>query len=89
MTPAFTEILTPEAQAFVAALAQTFTDRRDELLAARVARQAEIDGGAMPDFLPHTQHIRNGDWRVEPVPADLQDRRVEITGPTEIGRAHV
>lgn len=83
MTPAFTEILTPEAQAFVAALAQTFTDRRDELLAARVARQAEIDGGAMPDFLPHTQHIRNGDWRVEPVPADLQDRRVEITGPTD------
>lgn len=83
LTPAYQEILTDEAQAFLAQLAVNFTARRDELLQRREARQAEIDAGNMPDFLPETQHIRDGDWQVAPVPADLQDRRVEITGPTE------
>ena len=49
----------------------------------RTTRQQEIDGGALPDFLPETEHIRSGDWTVAPVPQDLQDRRVEITGPVD------
>lgn len=83
VTPAFAEILTPEAQSFVAKLARTFRNRRDELLQKRVDRQKQIDAGELPDFLPETAHIRNGDWKVAPVPEDIQDRRVEITGPTD------
>jgi malate synthase len=80
----YLEVLTPEAQAFVALLARTFTERRDELLAARAQRQQRIDAGEMPDFLPETAHIReDANWRVAPVNEDLQDRRVEITGPTD------
>ena len=82
-SPEYDEILSPEAVAFVARLARAFRDRRDDLLAARIARQAAIDAGHLPDFLPETASIRAGDWRVNPVPADLQDRRVEITGPTD------
>ncbi len=81
--PGFEEILTPEAVAFVAKLARNFTERRDILLAKRVERQAKLDAGELPDFLPETAHIRSGDWKVASVPADLQDRRVEITGPTD------
>jgi len=77
------EILTPEAQAFVAALADRFAPQVAVLLEAREARQRRIDAGELPDFLPETRAIREGDWRVAPIPADLQDRRVEITGPTE------
>ncbi len=76
-------ILTPEAMAFIADLARKFAPVRQSLLQSRVARQAELDGGKLPDFLPATAHIRNGDWSVAPVPAELQDRRVEITGPAE------
>ena len=83
MPPEYEEILTPEAQTFVAKLARAFTSRRDDLLQKRVERQHAIDAGEMPDFLSETAHIRKGDWKVAPVPADLQDRRVEITGPTE------
>jgi malate synthase len=84
MRPEFLEILTPDAVAFLAKLARKFTARRDELLAKRIERQAAIDAGNMPDFLPETQHIREDmTWRVAPVPQDLQDRRVEITGPTD------
>jgi malate synthase len=83
ITPEFTEILTPEAVNFVATLARAFADRRVELLQRRVQRQAEIDAGKMPDFLPETEHIRTSEWTISPVPADLQDRRVEITGPVE------
>ena len=83
ITPEFAEILTPEAIDFVATLVRAFSDRREELLQRRVQRQAEIDAGKMPDFLPETEHIRAGDWTIAPVPADLQDRRVEITGPVE------
>src|SRR5512147_990250 len=81
--PGFEEILTPDALAFVATLARTFSERRDVLLAKRIERQAKLDAGELPHFLPETAHIRSGDWKVAPVPADLQDRRVEITGPTD------
>jgi malate synthase len=79
----YEEILTPEAVAFVAKLARAFTERRDVLLAKRAERQERLDAGELPHFLPETAHIRTGDWRVAPIPADLQDRRVEITGPTD------
>ena len=83
MSAEFETILTPEAQAFVAKLARAFASRRNALLQMRVDRQTAIDAGEMPDFLAETAHIREGDWQVAPVPADLQDRRVEITGPTD------
>jgi malate synthase len=83
LTSQFREILTPAALEFVAALAWRFTARRDELLAMRHERQARLDAGVMPDFLPETAEIRRSSWRVAPVPADLQDRRVEITGPVD------
>ena len=81
--PRSEEILTPEALAFVADLDARFHDRRDELLAARVARRAEIARTGTLDFLPGTAAIRDGDWVVSPIPGDLRDRRVEITGPTD------
>src|SRR3954465_15846042 len=81
--PCFDEILTPEALAFVAKLHRAFEPRRQELLKARVARQACIDAGEMPDFLAETKHIRDGDWKIAPVPKPLECRRVEITGPAE------
>jgi malate synthase len=74
-------ILTPDALALVAALEAEFGGARSELLAARAERQERLLAGERPDFLPGTAAIRGGDWRVAPVPADLQDRRVEITGP--------
>lgn len=77
------EILTPEALAFVADLHRRFDSRRRELLAARVARQARFDAGELPDFLPETAEVRAADWTVAPIPTDLQDRRVEITGPVD------
>jgi malate synthase len=77
------EALTPEALSFVADLAARFTPRLRELLAAREARQARFDAGALPDFRADTLGIRRADWRVGKIPADLQDRRVEITGPVE------
>ena len=77
------EILTPEALEFVAELERKSRATRAELLRARVERQARIDEGELPDFLPETESIRKGDWQVAPVPADLQDRRVEITGPVD------
>ena len=77
-------ILTPEAVALVAKLHRAFDGRRKELLAARVERQARIDAGERLDFLPETKHIRDDpSWRVAPTPADLQDRRAEITGPVD------
>ncbi len=83
ITPEYAEILTPEAMNFVALLERTFRERRQELLQRRIQRQAEIDAGKLPDFLPETAHIRQGNWTIAPIPADLQDRRVEITGPAE------
>src|SRR5450631_456267 len=79
----FAEILTPEAIAFIVGLQRKHNARRKELLAARVTRQAALDAGQKPDFLPETANIRNSDWTVAPLPADLLDRRVEITGPVD------
>jgi len=77
------EVLTPEALAFLEDLHRTFDARRQKLLAARVERQKRFDAGELPDFLAETKAIRDGDWKIAPVPADLQDRRVEITGPVD------
>jgi malate synthase len=79
----FKEILTPEALQLVAKLHRNFNKRRKELLEKRNQRQAELDGGKIPDFLPETAHIRAGDWKVASIPKDITDRRVEITGPTD------
>jgi malate synthase len=79
----FADILTPEALAFVAKLQREFGQRRNEALQARQDRQSCFDAGARPDFLPATKHIREADWTCAPIPKDLQDRRVEITGPTD------
>ncbi|MBI4204080.1 MAG: malate synthase A [Betaproteobacteria bacterium] len=79
----YSEILMPQALVFIAKLARKFEPRRRELLAARARRQAEFDAGKLPGFLPETAAIRNGAWTISPVPQDLRDRRVEITGPTD------
>ncbi len=76
-------VLTDDALGFVADLQRRFGPRRKELLEARRARQARLDGGEMPDFLAETAAVRSGDWRVASAPSDLDDRRVEITGPAE------
>ena len=83
ITPRYAEILTSQALAFVAKLHRQFEGRRQHLLAARAARQREFDAGKLPDFLLETQRIRDSEWTVAPQPADLLDRRVEITGPTD------
>jgi malate synthase len=81
--PQFAEILTPDALAFVAKLEREFRARRDEALRARQDRQSRFDAGELPDFLSTTKQIREGDWKCAPIPNDLRDRRVEITGPTD------
>ncbi len=83
VSEAFKQILTPDALKFIGELAREFEHRRRELLVRRTEVQKAIDSGTLPDFLPETQHIRDGDWKVAPIPADLQDRRVEITGPVD------
>ncbi|WP_293935744.1 malate synthase A [Iodobacter sp.] len=83
VSSAFAPILTPDALAFLAELHRSFEPRRRELMATRVNRQARIDAGEVPDFLPDTQHIRDGNWSISALPADLLDRRTEITGPVE------
>jgi malate synthase len=83
VSSAYAEILSDDALAFVAALSREFSPRITELLELREQRQQEIDDGKMPDFLAETVEVRESDWKVTSVPADLQDRRVEITGPTE------
>jgi malate synthase len=82
-TPQSAEILTPEANAFLEQMSRTFESRRQELLDARRRRQIELDRGVLPDFLSETEEIRKSDWKVAPIPADLRDRRVEITGPVD------
>lgn len=77
------KVLTPGALAFLIALHQQFNDRRKDLLARRQERQKALDKGRLPDFLPETRSIREGDWQVAPLPPDLLDRRVEITGPID------
>ena len=77
------EILTRDALAFVATLAREFEPQHRQLLQRRKERQAELDAGKLPDFLPQTRSIREADWAIAPLPDDLQDRRVEITGPVD------
>ncbi len=83
MPPGFDSVLTRDALEFIGTLARRFTPRVHQLLEARERRQHELDSGRLPDFLTETRHIRESDWRVGPIPADLLDRRVEITGPTD------
>src|SRR6476659_7612499 len=83
ITPAFSEILTSEALAFVAKLQRQFGSRRKQCLEHRQERQRRLHQGEGLDFLPETKKIREGDWKCAPIPRDIQDRRVEITGPTD------
>ena len=82
-SPSSSEILTPEALTFIANLHTTFNSTREQLLERRATRQAELDAGEAPDFLPETADVRNGNWQVASTPADLQRRWVEITGPVD------
>jgi len=81
--PGFEKVLTKEAVAFLADLQRRFGARREELLALRGERQKRLDAGEKPDFLPDTKEIRDSDWTVAPLPKDILDRRVEITGPVD------
>ncbi len=83
LAPRYEEVLTSDALAFVADLHRSFDATRLDLLAKRTARQARFDAGELPDFLPETKAIRDAEWTIAPLPADLQDRRVEITGPVD------
>ena len=83
VTPAYSAILSPQALEFLASLARSFTPRVEELLQRRLDRQARFDEGERPHFLEETlRTIRESNWTVAPLPADLQDRRIEITGPS-------
>ncbi len=81
--PEWDFLLSDEALAFVALLHKELNPRREELLALREGRKARLDAGELPDFLPETREIRESDWTVAPIPHDLRDRRVEITGPVD------
>lgn len=81
--PGYEQILSNEALTFLAELHRNFDERRRSLLAARVKRQAELDAGKKPGFLPETEHIRKGAWKGASLAKDLTDRRVEITGPVD------
>lgn len=83
ITPEFATVLTPEALALVAKLHHAFEPRRRELLKMRVERTKRLDAGEIPDFLPETKSIREGDWKIAPIPEALYCRRVEITGPVD------
>jgi len=83
ITSEFAEILTPEAVEFIADLERKFGSKVDELLGERAKFQNELRAGKKLDFLPETKEIRDGDWKIAPIPQDLQDRRVEITGPVD------
>ena len=81
--PGYSDILTPEALGLIELLDRQFGAERKRLLRRRVEIQNELDDGQLPDFLPETAKVRQADWTVAPLPDDLQDRRVEITGPTD------
>src|SRR5579863_5699260 len=81
--PGCDQILTPEAIAFVTGLHRKFDSQRKALLDRRIQRQARIDAGQLPDFLPETAEIRKSNYVVAPIPQDLLNRRVEITGPVD------
>ena len=77
------QVLTAEAVEFLTELVTRFTPQRNKLLAARIHQQQEIDNGKLPGFISETASIRHGEWKIRGIPEDLQDRRVEITGPVE------
>src|SRR6267143_76826 len=79
----FEEILTPEALAFVGELVSEYSPRLDSLLQKRVLVHQSLRNGALPDFLDETRNVRMSHWKVGPIPADLRQRRVEITGPVD------
>jgi len=79
----YEQVLTNEALEFIAALHTEFEPRRKELLIRRAERQRRFDAGEMPDFLPETASVRSAEWAIAAQPADLLDRRVQITGPTD------
>src|SRR3974390_1840826 len=83
ITDSYAEILKPEAVAFVVDLHRTFNQRRKNLLTARHERQKRIDAGEKPNFLAETRSVRDAEWTVAPLPTDILDRRVEITGPVD------
>lgn len=83
LAPRFEEILTRDALAFVAELHRTFEGQRRRLMKLRTERQKKFDAGEKPNFLTETKHVRDGDWQIGRIPADLSDRRVEITGPVD------
>ncbi|MEO6146747.1 MAG: hypothetical protein ABIT70_06775 [Sulfuriferula sp.] len=83
VSPEYASILSAEAISFLAALSREFEPKRQCLLALRAQRQMAFDQGIKPDFLEQTASIRAADWVIDPVPEELQDRRVEITGPVE------
>jgi malate synthase len=83
MRDSYEKVLSPDALTFLAALERTFGPERRQLLARRAELQAKLDGGWKPDFLAETRAIREADWTVAPIPRDLLDRRVEITGPVD------
>ncbi len=83
MKPEYKPILTEEAMDFITDLVRLFRPRVEQALAHRAERQKQFDAGALPDFLPETRHIREGDWKIRGIPEDLLDRRVEITGPVD------
>jgi malate synthase len=82
-TSGYEKVLSPGAVAFIAELERKFGPERRRLLGRRAEIQRRLDAGWKPDFLPETKPIRDGDWRVAPIPRDIQDRRIEITGPTD------
>src|SRR5688500_8434127 len=81
--PATAEVLTPAALAFLGRLHEQFEPARQALLARRRERQARLDAGELPDFLPHTRELRQAAWTAAPIPHDLRRRHVEITGPVD------
>src|SRR3984893_13462987 len=83
MKPGYEKVLSPEAIHFAVELEREFRAERRRLLARRAEIQRRLDGGWKPEFLAAPKAIRGGDWRVPPIPRDIQDRRVEITGPTD------
>ena len=83
MKDGYDSILTEDALEFFAMLQREFNPRRKQLLQRRMDRQKELNAGKKPDFLKETKEVRNSDWKVAPIPKDLQDRRVEITGPVD------
>ena len=83
LKPGYERVLTAEAIGFVADLERKFGAERRRLRARRAEIQRRLDAGWKPDFLPETKTIRESDWRVAPIPRDIRDRRIEITGPTD------